>query len=92
MFVNNFTLKFRDDTIQDDYQKMKDSKFMIFNKWIVLFSFISAVSVAIFQATNFGKFDEFIFFKFNMSMNCIAIVIYFIFDIITFFTKNITDF
>lgn len=89
MFANKITLKFRDETIEDEYQKMKDSKFMFFNKWIILLSFVSALSVAIFQLTNFDKFDEFIFFKFNISMNCIAIFMYFIFVIITFCTKNI---
>jgi len=89
MFANKITLKFRDETIEDEYQKMKDSKFMFFNKWIILFSFVSALSVAIFQLTNFDKFDEFIFFKFNISMNCIAIFMYFIFVIITFCTKNV---
>jgi hypothetical protein len=90
MFANKFNLKFRDESIEVDFQKMKDSKFLIFNKWIVLFSFISAVGVAILQATNFEKFDEYIFFKFNITMNFIAIVIYLIFVFLIFVTKNLT--
>jgi hypothetical protein len=91
MFDSKINLKFRDEKTEVDFQKMKESKFFIFNKWIVLFSFISAVAVAILQSTNFDrKFEEYVFFKFNIMMNFIAIFIYFIFLFFAFFSKNLT--
>jgi hypothetical protein len=90
MFTSKFYLKFRDEKIEVDFQKMKETKFLIFNKWIVLFSFISAVAVAILQSTNFEKIDEYVFFKFNIIMNFIAIFVYFIFLFFAFFSTNLT--
>jgi hypothetical protein len=66
---------------------MKEKKFLIFNKWIVVFSLISAVVVAILQLINFEKFEEYVFFKFKITMNFIAIVFYFILYLFHFFPK-----
>jgi hypothetical protein len=89
MFVSKLNLKFRNEKTEKDFQKMKETKFLIFNKWIVLFSFISAVAVAILQSTNFEKFEEYVFFRFNIIMNFIAIFIYFIFVFFACFSKNL---
>ena len=60
MFTSKLNLKFRDKKIEQDFQKMRESKFLFFNKWIILFSFTSAVAVGILQITDFEKFEEFI--------------------------------
>jgi hypothetical protein len=89
MFASGFNLKFKDENIEEDFQEMKEKKFLFFNKWIVLFSFTSAVAVFILQSTNSEKFDQYVFFKFNITMNVIAIVMYFIFIFFSIFSKNL---
>lgn len=89
MFTSKLNLKFRDKKIEQDFQKMRESKFLFFNKWIILFSFTSAVAVGILQITDFENFEEFIFFKFNIIMTFIAIAIYFVFCFLAFCCKNI---
>jgi hypothetical protein len=90
MFASEFNLKFKDENIEEDFHEMKEKKFLFFNKWIVLFSFTSAVAVFILQSTNSEKFDQYVFFKFNITMNVIAIVMYFIFIFFSIFSKNLT--
>jgi hypothetical protein len=89
MFACGFNLKFQNENIEEDFQEMKEKKFLFFNKWIVLFSFTSAVAVFILQSTNSEKFDQYVFFKFNITMNIIAIVMYFIFIFFSIFSKNL---
>jgi hypothetical protein len=90
MFASEFKLNYNNENIELDYQKMRDIKLLTFNKWIVNFSFISAIAVAILQSTNFEMVNKYGFFKFNIVMNYIAIFVYLVFIFISCLSKNMT--
>ena len=89
IFNNNFKLRFNNKEVEVDFQKMKDEKFIYFNKWIIIFSLCSAVAVSIFQAFYFEAFDKYIFFKFNSITTLLAAFMYLIFVIASYRCKNL---
>ena len=89
IFTSPLNLKMENKQVESDFQKMKIKKFKFFHIKITLFSFISSLSVMIFQYFFYEKFQDIKFFKFNLIMNSIATVMYLLLMIWSYLTKNI---
>jgi hypothetical protein len=89
IFSNIMNLRLRNINIELDFHEMKNKKLMFFSAPILLFSLISSCAVMIFQFYFYINNIEIIFFKFNVIMTCIALLLYFLFIIISYKSKNI---
>lgn len=89
IFTSPLNLKMENKQVESDFQKMKIKKFKFFHFKITLFSFISSLSVMIFQYFLYEKFQDIKFFKFNLIMNSIATVMYLLLMICSYLTNNI---